>query len=155
MPHPLKGIQIHRGIVYGSHARLLTKEEKLKAPDQRECTHDVQERQYSDSRNRSGRLPTWHAFTDTHKWTVFFASAASPPPKIKHKGKGKGKADEVEPDDINYIPGGADDLSWLIKRVTFKLHETYHQPNRGENFIFAVITCSKPSVTLIHQLKSR
>ncbi len=69
---------------------------------------------------------------DTHKWTVFITSATSPPPKRKIHGKGKGRADEVEPEDINYLPGGADDLSWLIKRVTFKLHETYHQPNRGE-----------------------
>lgn len=31
------------------------------------------------------------------------------------------------------MPGGADDLSYLIKKVTFKLHETYPNPNRGEH----------------------
>ena len=31
---------------------------------------------------------------------------------------------------MDYIPGGADDLSYLLKRVTFKLHETYPNPSR-------------------------
>lgn len=32
---------------------------------------------------------------------------------------------------MDLIPGGADDLGYLFKRVTFKLHDTYHNPNRG------------------------
>lgn len=31
-----KGVQIHRPIIYGSHARLLTPEEKQGAPPERE-----------------------------------------------------------------------------------------------------------------------
>lgn len=46
----------------------------------------------------------------THRWTVAVRSAASPP-----------DADQV---------GGADDLSYFIKRVTFKLHDTYTNPTR-------------------------
>jgi hypothetical protein len=32
---------------------------------------------------------------------------------------------------MDYLPGGADDMSYMIKKVTFKLHETYTNPNRG------------------------
>ena len=48
----------------------------------------------------------------THRWTVAVRSAASPP-----------NSDQV---------GGADDLSYFIKRVTFKLHDTYPSPTRSE-----------------------
>lgn len=121
-----QGIQIHRGIVYGSHARLLTPDEaKLATPGH------------------------------THRWTVFLQSAATPSPTMKSnpkatggrgKGKGKAKVEEgdpstaatgenggVEDENEDFITGGADDLSWLIKRVTFRLHETYPSPNRRES----------------------
>ncbi|KAH8082570.1 hypothetical protein HD553DRAFT_273917, partial [Filobasidium floriforme] len=92
-----QGIQIHRGIVYGSHARLLTPDEaKLATPGH------------------------------THRWTVFLQSAATPPPTMRLNSKATGVEDENE----DFITGGADDLSWLIKRVTFRLHETYPSPNR-------------------------
>jgi len=58
--------------------------------------------------------------TDTHKWTIFVTSATSPPPK------------EGDVDNINYLPGGADDLGYVIKRITFKLHDTYSPASRGE-----------------------
>ncbi|EJD53663.1 yeats-domain-containing protein, partial [Auricularia subglabra TFB-10046 SS5] len=45
----------------------------------------------------------------THRWTVAVRSAASLPGEV----------------------GGADDISHFIKRVTFKLHETYPNPNRN------------------------
>ncbi|KAF4619139.1 hypothetical protein D9613_004930 [Agrocybe pediades] len=47
----------------------------------------------------------------THRWTVAVRSAASAP-----------DSDQV---------GGADDLSYFIKRVTFKLHDTYPNPSRN------------------------
>ncbi|TRM67833.1 yeats family-domain-containing protein [Schizophyllum amplum] len=47
----------------------------------------------------------------THKWTVAVRSAASVP-----------GSDAV---------GGADDLSYFIRRVTFKLHDTYPNPTRS------------------------
>lgn len=47
----------------------------------------------------------------THRWTVAVRSAAS------------GQESE--------IVGGADDLSYFIKRVTFKLHDTYPNPTRN------------------------
>ena len=47
----------------------------------------------------------------THKWTVAVRSAASAPGSD--------------------IVGGADDLSYFIRRVTFKLHDTYVNPTRS------------------------
>lgn len=47
----------------------------------------------------------------THRWTVAVRSAASAPDSD--------------------IVGGADDLSYFIKRVTFKLHDTYPNPTRS------------------------
>jgi len=47
----------------------------------------------------------------THRWTVAVRSAASVPDSD--------------------IVGGADDLSYFIKRVTFKLHDTYPNPTRN------------------------
>ena len=55
----------------------------------------------------------------THRWTVAIRSAASAPDSD--------------------IVGGADDLSYFVKRVTFKLHDTYTNPNRSE----CVCDCSK------------
>jgi YEATS domain-containing protein 4 len=48
----------------------------------------------------------------THRWTVAVRSAASEP-----------DSDSV---------GGADDLGHFIKRVSFKLHETYPNPTRSK-----------------------
>ena len=74
-------------------------------------------------------------YADTHRWTVFLASAATPPPiqkNLKGKGKARYEGEGYVEEGVDFITGGADDLSWLIKRVTFRLHETYPQPNRGE-----------------------
>lgn len=50
---------------------------------------------------------------------------------------------------MNFLPGGADDLTYLIKKVTFKLHETYSNPNRGEHLSHGLsnadpLVCDKP-----------
>ncbi|KZS97820.1 yeats-domain-containing protein [Sistotremastrum niveocremeum HHB9708] len=76
----VRGLSVHRPIIYGNTAWLLTPEERATVnPDH------------------------------THRWTVALRSAASAPGKV----------------------GDADDLSYFIKRVTFKLHETYPTPNRN------------------------
>ncbi|KAL1412731.1 NuA4 histone H4 acetyltransferase complex and the SWR1 complex subunit [Vanrija albida] len=92
----IKGIQVHRPIIYGSHARLLTEEEKATAPP-----------------------------GHTHRWSIFLTSAATPPPAPKASS-----SNDPPPIDLDYIAGGADDMSYLIKRVVFRLHETYPNPNR-------------------------
>lgn len=84
----VKGIAIHRSIVYGSTATYLVPSERLK-PDH------------------------------SHRWTVAVRSAASPPP---------GKRGEVQQ------IGGYDDISHFIRKVSFKLHETYPTPLRGRPY---------------------
>ncbi|KAJ8589053.1 yeats family protein [Rhizopogon salebrosus TDB-379] len=79
----VRGVTIHRPIIYGNTAIVLT-------PAERETSH------YPDH---------------THRWTVAIRSAASAP-----------DSDGV---------GGADDLGYFIKRVTFKLHDTYPNPTRS------------------------
>lgn len=73
----VKGVQIHRSIIYGNTATIFGPGEKL------------------------ATTPADH----THKWTVAVRSAASAPDSD--------------------IVGGADDISYFIKRVTFKLHDSY------------------------------
>ncbi|KAG8692849.1 NuA4 histone H4 acetyltransferase complex and the SWR1 complex subunit [Ceratobasidium sp. 395] len=88
MTERVRGVSVHRPIIYGNFSVLLTPTER-------------------------GSAPPDH----THRWTVAVRSAASP----------EGKTDQT---------GGADDISYFIKRVNFKLHETYPQPNRGELKVF-------------------
>lgn len=65
----------------------------------------------------------------THRWTVAVRSAASAP-----------DSDQV---------GGADDLSYFIKRVTFKLHDTYPTPSRGvAKFVILRDFCAKSHLQL-------
>ncbi|KAG8218897.1 yeats family protein [Butyriboletus roseoflavus] len=78
----VRGVTIHRPIIYGNTATVLTAAEKELAPE-----------------------------GHTHRWTVALRAAASEP-----------DSDAV---------GGADDLGYFIKRVTFKLHETYSNPSRN------------------------
>ena len=62
---------------------------------------------------------------DTHQWTVFLTSATSPPPPRPSS------SNEPPPVDMDYLPGGQDDLGYMLRRVTFRLHETYTNPSRG------------------------
>ncbi|KAJ7248471.1 yeats family protein [Mycena rebaudengoi] len=82
----VRGLAIHRPIIYGNTAIVLSLED----------------------REGLGISPD-----HTHTWTVAVRGAASPP-----------NAED------NMV-GGADDLSHFIKRVTFKLHETYPNPSRN------------------------
>lgn len=52
----------------------------------------------------------------SHRWTVAVRSAASPPP---------GKRGEVQQ------IGGYDDISYFIRKVQFKLHESYPNSTRS------------------------
>lgn len=80
----VQGVTIHRPIIYGNTATVLTSAE---------------------------RLETSHYPDHTHRWTVAVRSATSAPDSD--------------------IVGGADDLGYFIKRVTFKLHDTYPNPTRS------------------------
>jgi YEATS domain-containing protein 4 len=80
----MQGLSIHRPIIYGNTATILTQAERDASP-----------------------FPE-----HTHRWTVAVRSAAS-----------AADSDMV---------GGADDLNYFIKRVTFKLHDTYPNPTRSK-----------------------
>lgn len=67
---------------------------------------------------------------DTHRWTIFLTSAAPKPGAIA-------QASSSEPPPLDHVPGGGDDLSYMIKKVTFKLHETIPVPQRRELFSFS------------------
>jgi YEATS domain-containing protein 4 len=71
--------------------------------------------------------------THTHRWTLCVRSAASPE---------LGEGEERNP--FTQV-GGNDDLGSWIKMVTFKLHDTYANPNRSElfsTFFFSLSTLS-------------
>ncbi|KAG0145234.1 hypothetical protein CROQUDRAFT_671878 [Cronartium quercuum f. sp. fusiforme G11] len=82
----MRGIAIHRPIIYGSVATVIPEEERIENP-----SHNM-------------------------RWTVAVRSATSPPPDSEIF-----KTRKIQDD----ILGGQDDLSKFIRKVTFKLHESY------------------------------
>lgn len=107
-----QGLSISRPILIGSTSTPLTPEEKLSAPPDH-----------------------------THKWTVAVRSAASAPlAPISTDGSASRESEsggmigtrlhESELD-LHRAIGGKDDLSYFIKRVQFRLHDTYAQPTRS------------------------
>ena len=76
----------------------------------------------------------------THRWTIAVRSAASYPlPPVAQVSAAtaeepsgistRGRETEA---DYHKMVGGKDDISYFIKRVSFKLHETYASPTRSE-----------------------
>lgn len=87
----IRGIAIHRPIVYGSVATVIPVAERIVNPD-----HNM-------------------------RWTIAVRSATSPEPDspiLKQR---------VISEDII---GGCDDLSYFVKKVSFKLHDSYPNPLR-------------------------
>lgn len=107
---------MHRPIIVGSTSTPLSPAERLSAPPDH-----------------------------THRWTVAVRSAASNPilPLAALVGRDGGSgapAAEAEgistrgrdtETDFHKMIGGKDDISHFIKRVQFKLHDTYPQPTRS------------------------
>ncbi|KAN0060651.1 NuA4 histone H4 acetyltransferase complex and the SWR1 complex subunit [Thecaphora frezii] len=153
----IRGVAIHRPILIGSTSTPLTPAEKLVAPPDH-----------------------------THKWTVAVRSAASHPlpslsslsrldPSSVQQGDEASAAAAARAADheINYhrLVGGRDDISHFIRRVQFKLHDTYAQPTRNvdkppfsvtetgwgefdiQMKIFFVPEANEKPVTVFHHLK--
>lgn len=176
----VRGLAIHRPILYGSTSTPLTPAEKLAAPPDH-----------------------------THKWTVALRSAASHPlPSLSaisglpnnagfDQGSELGAANLAagtpgvssstpaptgssatistrgrdQEHDYHKMVGGKDDISHFIKRVQFKLHDTYAQPTRNidkppysvtetgwgefeiQIKIFFVPEANEKPITLFHHLK--
>lgn len=178
----VRGLAIHRPILYGSTSTPLTPAEKLAAPPDH-----------------------------THKWTVAVRSAASHPlPSLStisglsnnaavEQGSELAAVNAASPataagasvagtsgsatgatistrgrdqeHDYHKMVGGKDDISHFIKRVQFKLHDTYPQPTRNidkapfsvtesgwgefeiQIKIFFVPEANEKPITLFHHLK--
>ncbi|PKI82923.1 Yaf9p [Malassezia vespertilionis] len=146
----MRGIAVARPILIGSTATPLSPSERLTAPPDH-----------------------------THRWTVAVRSAASNPLPSVPAEETDGPRDESaigtrqrESElDLHKAVGGKDDLSYFIKRVQFRLHETYAQPTRnidtapfsvtetgwGEFEIqiklFFVPEASEKPLTVLHHLK--
>lgn len=114
----MRGIAVHRAILIGSTATPLTPAEKLSADP-----------------------------LHTHKWTVAVRSAASNPlpthvldeasqadKKAEQSGAVGTRGRDSETDYHRHV-GGKDDISHFIRRVQFKLHESFPQ---------ALRTCDRP-----------
>lgn len=108
-----QGIAVSRPILIGSTATLLTPAEKLSVPPDH-----------------------------THKWTIAVRSAASLPlpplPTAEEREAATASASSTigtrmrdSELDVHRAVGGRDDLSYFIKRVQFRLHDTYAQPTRS------------------------
>ncbi|CAO1617571.1 unnamed protein product [Sympodiomycopsis kandeliae] len=115
----VRGVAIHRPILIGSTATPLTPAEKLSADPHH-----------------------------THKWTVAVRSAASntlPTHALDERGLPKAQPASTTPNagaaagtrgrdtetDYHRHVGGKDDISHFIRRVQFKLHESFPQPTRN------------------------
>ena len=157
----MRGLAVSRPVLIGSTATPLTPAEKLAAPPDH-----------------------------THRWTVAVRSVASaplptlPPTAGAAAGGSGGNAAGATPDsgsigtrlrdselDLHRAVGGKDDLSYFIKRVQFRLHETYPQPTRNVDRapfsvtetgwgefeiqikIFFVPEAGEKPLTLVHHLK--
>lgn len=104
-----QGLAISRPILIGSTATPLTPEERLSAPPDH-----------------------------THRWTVAVRSAASAPLATWSADKNDAQPNATigtrlrdSEVDLHKAVGNKDDLSYFIKRVQFRLHETYAQPTRS------------------------
>ncbi|KAI3614733.1 hypothetical protein CBS9595_004004 [Malassezia furfur] len=74
----------------------------------------------------------------THRWTVAVRSAATAPLAAFAADRGTDDASAAigtrlrdSEVDLHKAVGGKDDLSYFIKRVQFRLHDTYAQPTRN------------------------
>lgn len=67
----------------------------------------------------------------THKWTVAVRSAASPEPSAAPHEHLESDRAATATETVQAI-GGQDDISYFVRRVTFKLHDTYANPTRSE-----------------------
>ncbi|WFC97169.1 NuA4 histone H4 acetyltransferase complex and the SWR1 complex subunit [Malassezia brasiliensis] len=149
MAKRMRGLAISRPILIGSTATPLTPTERLTAPPDH-----------------------------THRWTVAVRSAATAPLAAFAADRGVDDASAAigtrlrdSEVDLHKAVGGKDDLSYFIKRVQFRLHDTYAQPTRNVDRapfsvtetgwgefeiqikIFFVPEAGEKPLTLLHHLK--
>ncbi|SPO22556.1 probable Protein AF-9 homolog [Ustilago trichophora] len=177
----VRGLSIHRPILYGSTSTPLTPAEKLAAPPDHTHKWTVAVRSAA-----SHPLPSLSAISGAHSNASFeqgseFAasntaagtSGTTTPSTPAAAGSAatistRGRDQEH---DYHKMVGGKDDISHFIKRVQFKLHDTYPQPTRNidkppyhvtetgwgefeiQIKIFFVPEANEKPITLFHHLK--
>lgn len=120
-----QGLAVHRPILIGSTATPLTPAEKLSADPLHTHKWTVAVRSAA-----SNPLPT-HVLDDNaqaNNANTASASATSATPTIGTRGR------DTETDYHKHV-GGKDDISHFVRRVQFKLHDSFPQPVR---------TCDRP-----------
>ncbi|SNX82515.1 probable Protein AF-9 homolog [Melanopsichium pennsylvanicum] len=177
----VRGLAIHRPILYGSTSTPLTPAEKLAAPPDHTHKWTVAVRSAA-----SHPLPSLSAISGASNNAIFepgseisaFNSAAGlSGSAIPSTQTTPGSAATIstrgrdQEHDYHKMVGGKDDISHFIKRVQFKLHDTYSQPTRNidkppfsvtetgwgefeiQIKVFFVPEANEKPITLFHHLK--
>lgn len=183
----VRGLAIHRPILYGSTSTPLTPAEKLAAPPDHTHKWTVAVRSAAShplpslstisglAANNANvepgsELAATNAANAAAGTSSTTAPAASAPIAAGASASISTRGRDVE-HDYHKMVGGKDDLSHFIKRVQFKLHDTYPQPTRNidkppycvtetgwgefeiQIKIFFVPEANEKPITLFHHLK--
>lgn len=174
----VRGLAIHRPILYGSTSTPLTPAEKLAAPPDHTHKWTVAVRSAA-----SHPLPSLSAISGLNseqgsELAAVSAAAATASTETSTSASAAGgsaatiatRGRDLE-HDYHKMVGGKDDISHFIKRVQFKLHDTYAQPTRNidrppfqvtesgwgefeiQIKIFFVPEANEKPITLFHHLK--
>ncbi|PWZ03129.1 protein AF-9 [Testicularia cyperi] len=187
-----RGLAIHRPILYGSTSTPLTPAEKLAAPPDHSHKWTVAVRsaashplpslaaisglstnagfepgsELSAATIAAGSAPGVSSTAGAAGSTVAASTPTTPGPGATISTRGRDQEH-----DYHKMVGGKDDISHFIKRVQFKLHDTYAQPTRNidkppfsvtetgwgefeiQIKIFFVPEANEKPITLFHHLK--
>ncbi|EST06272.1 hypothetical protein PSEUBRA_004156 [Kalmanozyma brasiliensis GHG001] len=175
----VRGLAIHRPILYGSTSTPLTPAEKLAAPPDHTHKWTVAVRSAASlplpSLSAISGAPNNANFEQGSEIGAVNAAAGSATPSTTPAAAGSSATISTrgrdQEHDYHKMVGNKDDISHYIKRVQFKLHDTYPQPTRNvDRFpfhvtetgwgefeiqikIFFVPEANEKPLTLFHHLK--
>ena len=176
----VRGLAIHRPILYGSTSTPLTPAEKLAAPPDHTHKWTVAVRSAASlplpSLSTISGAPNSSSFEQgSEVGAVNAASGTATPSSATPTAAGSSATISTrgrdQEHDYHKMVGNRDDISHFIKRVQFKLHDTYPQPTRNvDKFpfhvtetgwgefeiqikIFFVPEANEKPLTLFHHLK--
>ncbi|KAJ9477594.1 Protein AF-9-like protein [Pseudozyma hubeiensis] len=175
----VRGLAIHRPILYGSTSTPLTPVEKLAAPPDHTHKWTVAVRSAASlplpSLSAISGAPNGSNFEPGSELGAVNAAAGAATPSTSTPATGSAATISTrgrdQEHDYHKMVGNKDDISHYIKRVQFKLHDTYPQPTRNvDKFpfhvtetgwgefeiqikIFFVPEANEKPLTLFHHLK--
>ncbi|KAK0537232.1 NuA4 histone H4 acetyltransferase complex and the SWR1 complex subunit [Tilletia horrida] len=118
-----RGIAVSRAIIVGSTSTPLSEVERITAPPDHTHRWTVAVRSPA-----SHALPTIIVAADGTVQTSGVGDTSGSGTAGQKGVHTRAKDDQL---DFHKMVGGKDDLSYMIKRVQFKLHDTYQQPTRN------------------------